>query len=110
MSELFEEDLPIEIEEECYGKHCDMTSNDTPLKLEIGWNRSYCLDGKRFAPNLYCDYCEKENCYAKCVSCSETYKLTDMEYRCGGLFTSDDAYGVDCMFCKNCVKNIQERM
>lgn len=117
MSELFEEDLPIEIEEdededveECYGKHCDMTSNDTPLKLEIGWNKYHCFGEERFAPNLFCADCEKEYCYCKCVACSETYKLTDMEYRCEGLFTDDGVYGEKCMFCKNCINDIERRM
>ena len=96
-----------EEEPECYGKHCSETEG---LKLCIGWNRNYCLDNKRFTENLFCDYCEKTNCYTKCVWCSETYKVTDMEYRCGGGFAHKDAYGEACMFCKECVAIIEQRL
>ena len=92
---------------ECYGKHCSETEG---LKLCIGWNRNYCLDNKRFTENLFCDYCEKTNCYTDCVWCGENYKLTDMEFRCGGGFAHKDAYGNACMFCKECVAIIEKRL
>lgn len=96
-----------EEEEQCYGKHCSETQG---LKLCVGWNMNYCLDNKRFTQNLFCDYCEKLNCYTACVWCSENYKLTDMVYRCGGGFTDKDAYGNKCMFCKDCVDIIEKRL
>ena len=99
--------LKEEEEEECYGKHCSETQG---LKLCVGWNMNYCLDNKRFTENLFCDYCEKLNCYTDCVWCSENYKLTDMVYRCGGGFTDKDAYGNKCMFCKDCVDIIAKRL
>ena len=96
-----------EEEPECYGKHCSETEG---LKLCIGWNRNYCLDNKRFTENLFCDYCEKTNCYTDCVWCGENYKLTDMEFRRGGGFAHNDAYGNACMFCKECVAIIEKRL
>ena len=96
-----------EDEPECYGKHCSETEG---LKLCIGWNRNYCLDNKRFTENLFCDYCEKTNCYTDCVWCGENYKLTDMEFRRGGGFAHKDAYGNACMFCKECVAIIEKRL
>jgi len=96
-----------DIEPECYGKHCSETEG---LKLCIGWNKYYCLDNKRFTENLYCNYCEKQDCYTNCVWCGENYKLTDMEYRCGGGFADKDAYGNACMFCKECVNIIEKKL
>jgi hypothetical protein len=91
--------------DECYGKHCSMTANDTPLKMVIGWNREYCLDGMRFKEHLHCGYCEKQNCYADCESCSVNYKLTDMK-----LCRDWGSEWGHHMFCIACVKSIESHI
>jgi hypothetical protein len=107
LKNLLIEEEEEEEEPQCYGKHCSETEG---LKPCVGWNRNYCLDNKRFAENLYCDYCENHDCYTNCVWCGEKYKLTDMEYRCGGGFADERAYGNACMFCKGCVDIIEKRL
>lgn len=101
-----EEDEDIDT---CYGKHCCMTADDTPLKMVLGWNREL---GERFTENLYCINCEERFCYIKCSGCHEMCacdKIVEKpsDYPLGYYNVGDD--DVANFYCKECVKLATER-
>jgi hypothetical protein len=103
-----EEEEEEEEENQCYGKHC---SNTNCLKLVVGWNRSFGVDGQRFAMNLYCDECIKTSCFEKCNACSVEYPLTSLNYRTGGLFSGEHwTPACENLYCGTCCDDIEKKM
>ena len=100
-----DEEEDDEDEEECYGRHCPETSKTTQLKLEFGWNKWFDKpNGAMFSQHLYCDYCEKLECYDKCQGCFDTYKLTDMKYVCDERISCERTV----LVCKSCIDDCNE--